>query len=215
MTATIVRRLVRAARTLPADRVSMQTLSQAHGHAANGTLLLLMAVPCVLPVPGVGTVLGLGMIALAAAMWRGHSFERLPGRVAQLQMSRPWAQRVLKALASAYVVAGRFARARLSHLASPERRSVIAIAIWLMAVIVVMPIPFGNVLPALALVLIGLGLVFRDGMAVILGLVMAGLAMFITAGALLLAWTWGADWLLEGLSMSAAAGWASSAVALA
>jgi hypothetical protein len=38
-----------------------------------------------------------------------------------------------------------------------------------MAFIVVMPIPFGNVLPALALMLIGLGLVFRDGVAVVLG----------------------------------------------
>jgi len=32
---------------------------------AHGTLLLLMAVPCLLPVPGVGTVLGLGTAALA------------------------------------------------------------------------------------------------------------------------------------------------------
>ena len=38
-----------------------------------------------------------------------------------------------------------------------------------MAGIVVMPIPFGNLLPAVALVFIGLGLVFRDGVAVILG----------------------------------------------
>jgi hypothetical protein len=30
-----------------------------------------------------------------------------------------------------------------------------------------MPIPFGNVLPALALMLIGLALVFRDGVAVV------------------------------------------------
>jgi hypothetical protein len=46
-----------------------------------------------------------------------------------------------------------------------------------MALIVVMPIPFGNVLPALALMLIGLGLVFRDGVAVVLGLAMAALAI--------------------------------------
>ena len=43
-----------------------------------------------------------------------------------------------------------------------------ALALGLMAFIVVMPIPFGNVLPALALMLIGLGLVFRDGVAVVL-----------------------------------------------
>jgi hypothetical protein len=46
----------------------MQTLAQAHGPAAHGTWLLLMAVLCLLPVSGVGTVLGLETAALAAAM---------------------------------------------------------------------------------------------------------------------------------------------------
>ena len=174
----------------------MQILAQAHGPAAHGTWLLLMAAPCLLPVPGGGSVLGLGMAALAAEMRRGQSSICLPRRVAKLELSRTWAQRVLGMLASAYCVAGRFARARLSHLASAQRRSWTAAAIGLMASIVVMPIPFGNVLPALALMLIGLGLVFRDSVAVVLGLGMAAQAMCVTAGVMLMAWAWGSDWLL-------------------
>ena len=73
MTPPIVQRLRVAAAGLRDERVSMQALAQAHGPEAHGTLLLLMAMPCLLPVPGVGTVLGLGMAAWAAAMWRGHS----------------------------------------------------------------------------------------------------------------------------------------------
>ena len=53
-------------------------------------------------------------------------------------------------------VSGRLATARLSRLAIPGRRSTTALAVGLMAGIVVMPIAFGNLLPALALVLIGL-----------------------------------------------------------
>ncbi len=63
-----------------------------------------------------------------------------------------------------------------------------------MAIIVVLPIPFGNLLPALALMLIGLGLVFRDGIAVILGLLMSGVAWVATTGLLLMAWIWGSEW---------------------
>lgn len=196
MTQSIVQRLREAAATLPAERVSLQTLAHAHGPAAHGTWLLLMAVPCLLPVPGVGTVLGLGMVALAVAMWRGQSAVCLPRRVAELELSSHWAQRVLGMLAFSYDVAGRVARARLSHLALAEGRSWTAAAIGLMALIVVMPIPFGNVLPAVALMLIGLGLVFRDGVAVVLGLAMAALAMCVTAGVMLMAWAWGLEWLL-------------------
>jgi len=201
MTAPIVRRLRETAAALSEERVSMQTLAHAHGSAAHGTLLLLMSVPCILPVPGVGTVLGFGMAALAVAMWQGHSSACLPRRVAELELSRHWAQRVLGMLASAYTMAGRLARARLSHLASPGRRSWTAAAIGLMAFIVMLPIPFGNLLPSLALMLIGLGLVFHDGLAVVLGLAMAGFAFLVTAGLMLLAWVWGSEWVLGLVSM--------------
>ncbi len=61
MTAPIVQQLRETATALSEVRVSMRTLAQARGPAAHGSLLPLMAVPCPLPVPDVGTVLGLGM----------------------------------------------------------------------------------------------------------------------------------------------------------
>jgi Exopolysaccharide synthesis, ExoD len=61
MTPPIVRRLRDAAAAIRDERVSMQAMVQAHGPEAHGTLLLLLAMPCLLPVPGVGTVLGLGL----------------------------------------------------------------------------------------------------------------------------------------------------------
>ena len=173
----------------------MQAMAQAHGPEAQGSLLLLMAMPCLLPVPGVGTVLGLGMAALAMAMWRGRCTSCLPQRVARLEISRHSAQRVLGVLASAYELAGRHSRVRLSHLASVERQQVSALAVGLMALIIVMPIPFGNVLPALALMSLGLGLVFRDGVAIVLGLVTAALALFVTTGLLLMVFAWSSAWI--------------------
>lgn len=173
---------------------SLQALAEAHGPALQGSLLVLLAAPCALPVPGVGTVLGVGIAALAVAMWRGQGAPCLPQRVAELELPGPWAQRVLDGLATAYAMAGRHARARLGPLAGPGWRLAHAAVVGLMALIVVMPIPFGNVLPALALTLIGLGLVFRDGLAVVLGLLGAGVALGATAGLVLLAWTWGSDW---------------------
>ena len=190
MSAPIVWRLRRAAAALGDERVSMQTLAQAHGPAAQGTWLLMMAVPCLLPVPGVGTVLGLGLLALAVTMWRGQTADALPGRVAGLEMSPVWARRVLKLLASAYALAGRWARERLCPIAQAERSAWLAATVGLMAVLLVLPIPFGNVLPALALMLLGLGQVFRDGLVVALGLGAAVAAVGVTAGMALLAWQW-------------------------
>ena len=196
MTSPVTQRLLDAAASLPAGPVSLQALAQAHGPAAPGSLLLLLAAPCLLPVPGVGTVLGLGMIALAAAIWRGDPTHCLPKRVAEVEMPRAWAQRVLRLLASTYAMAGRFAGERFSHLAGAGRRSWIVVTVGLMALIIVLPIPFGNVLPALAMMLTGLGLVFRDGVATVLGFATAALALLLTLGLVSMVVVWGGDWAL-------------------
>ena len=70
-----------------------------------------------------------------------------------------------------------------------------------MAFIVVLPIPFGNVLPALAMMFIGLGLVLRDGVAIILGMATAGLALVFTGSLLLTAWVLGSEWVTRWASV--------------
>jgi hypothetical protein len=66
----------------------------------------------------------------------------------------------------------------------------------LMAVLIILPIPLGNVLPALSVVLLGLGLAFRDGLAVLLSLLAALLAL-----AYALAFGFGLYWLgAEGMA---------------
>lgn len=197
MTSSIAQRLRSAAATIQQDKVTMREMVQAHGSEANGTLLLLLAMPCLLPVPGVGTVLGVGLAALAVAMWRGHNTPCLPQRVDELELPLLWARRVLVGLASAYELAGRHAQVRLSHLAIPRRRSMTAMSVGLMATILVMPIPFGNLLPAIALAFLGLGLVFRDGVAVIVGQAISLAALLATAGLLAMVWTWGSDGILS------------------
>lgn len=194
MSEPLAQRLRDAAAALPCGSVSLLSLARVHGPSAPGSLLLLLAAPCLLPVPGLGTLLGLGMIAMAIEMWRGDATHCLPGRVAEVEMSRSWAQRVLRLLASIHEVAGRFAKARLSHLVPVGRRSWLAATVGLMALVIVLPIPFGNVLPALAMTFIGVGLVFRDGVAIVLGFATASLALLLTAGMVSLVWVWAGDW---------------------
>ena len=199
MSRSIAQRLRDAAQSLSTERVSVATLADAHGPALHGSLLLLMAVPSLLPVPGAGTVMGLGIAALALAMLQGRDEAPLPRRVAELEMSQRWARRVLGLMATLYGWAECCSRERLGHLA-PDRPGVwLALVLAVMALILVLPIPFGNILPALAVAVIGLGLVFRDGLVVMLGTVMAGLTLALTSAALFAVAVqlqgWVGDWL--------------------
>lgn len=158
---------------------------------------MLLAAPCLLPVPGVGTVLGLGLLTLAALLWRGESAAlSLPARVAGLNLPQLWAARVLQLLSRCHGAAQGLLRERLPQLtpASHERAPRwLAAKVGLMALLIVLPIPFGNVLPALALMLAGLALAARDGLVLLISLLMAGLASAFGLAVSVLGWVWGSQ----------------------
>ena len=192
-------RLRRAARRLGDDPVALRHLADAHGPAGQGSLMILLAAPCMLPVPGVGTVLGMGLVALALALWRGQG-QGLPARAAGFTLPAAWARRVLLMLAGVHGLAARLARERWAHWVDAPRQRWIGAGAATMAVLIVLPIPMGNVLPATALMLLGLGLVFRDGMALLLAALMGLLALAFTAALGWLAWAWGLAPLMQWLA---------------
>jgi hypothetical protein len=172
----MVWRLHRSAARLQAERVDLQQLMQAHGPGSQGAMLMFLAAPCALPVPGVGTLLGWAILALAWAMWRGHAFDQLPERVARVSMPRIWARRVLGLLVRVYATSGRLSRPRWQPMACTQRQFWLPWLVAWLAFLIILPIPFGNVLPAISLILMGIGLVFLDGLLVVAGAAVAALA---------------------------------------
>jgi hypothetical protein len=75
-------------------------------------------------------------------------------------------------------------RPRLLPLTGPQAERVIGIVGFSLAIIIFLPIPFGNMLPGLALAILGLGLLERDGLAVLLGLLAAVTGVLVVAGVL-------------------------------
>jgi len=189
--APLHQRLRQAADELDDAPVALARLADLHGPAAQGTLLVLLAAPCVLPVPGIGNVMGLGLMLLALAMWRGCDAAQLPARVADVELPAVWARRVLGLLARFYALAGRWSRQRLQPLAGEAPQRWQAAKVGLMGGLIFLPIPLGNVLPALALVLLGLGFAFRDGLAVLLAAAAGTVAVAYTAALGAAVWAWG------------------------
>lgn len=186
-------RLRRAAARLRHEKVELRELVQAHGPGGQGAMMMLLSAPCALPVPGVGSVLGWGLVALAWAMWGGQNLDKLPDRLAKVAMPRVWAQRVLRFLASVYSAASRFSRHRMVALAELGTRSWMPLMVAWLAFLIILPIPFGNVLPALALMLLGVGLVFFDGLLVVAAVVAASLATLFPVALGVVAVVWGPE----------------------
>ncbi|MEI7444444.1 MAG: exopolysaccharide biosynthesis protein [Burkholderiales bacterium] len=196
---TLPHRLRDAADRLGPEPVTVAALADACGGALQGTLLVLLATPCVLPVPGIGNVMGAALVMLGLAMWRGERADVLPARVAAVTMPARWGARVLRLIARFHEFAGRAMRTRLVPLAVVRRGGWLAPKVVLMGALIFLPIPLGNVLPAVSMVLTGLGLVRRDGLAVLVGAVFGAAAVAWTAALGVGAWAWIARPVLEAL----------------
>lgn len=149
-------------------RLSMAELLQLHGDASGPVLLMLMAVLATLPVAGAGMVLSLGIFLLAWTWLRGLDNMPMPARLGRLTLNETWTRRCLHGLAWIYEQADRWLRPRWTNWSHRRLRPAWGVWIALMAALIFIPLPFGNVLPAISLVLLSLGWMFRDGLALLL-----------------------------------------------
>lgn len=156
-------------RAAPGERPStLQDLLQLHGESSTAVILLIMAAACVMPVGGVGTVLSVAMVGLAWRWARMLDTCTLPERLGRVRLSERVAYRALRAFSWVYQTANRLLRPRWTALTHDATRPWWACWIVLMAGLIFLPIPLGNVLPSLSLVMLSLGFMFRDGLVLVL-----------------------------------------------
>jgi hypothetical protein len=67
---------------------------------------------------------------------------------------------------------------RLGVLTGRIARIVLAIPVLLLAVLIALPIPFGNTLPAISIALIAISLAERDGLMIIIAMIVLVAACF-------------------------------------
>lgn len=151
-------------------------------------LLIVLALITTVPVAGAGAVFSLGIMAWAWRWLGGHASIEGMGRLDFFQLSPAAAYRCLRWLICIYLFAHRWLRPRLTPLHSAGLRWLWSLWVLLMALVIFLPIPFGNLFPAVSLLMFGLGLLTRDGYALVLSLLLGltGLVALVLAGG----WLW-------------------------
>lgn len=135
---------------------------------AYGLLILLLSIPCLVPgLYGVPQVVGLIVILLAGQMLVGREEPWLPRWFLNLRCKGSW----LKAMADfAEIKLGwidRLSRPRLRRFADGPGEKLAAVFMILATVTIVMPLT--NTIPSIALALLSVGLIQRDGVFVLAG----------------------------------------------
>ncbi|CAH1649886.1 MAG: exopolysaccharide biosynthesis protein [Chelatococcus sp.] len=163
------------------DRISLRDLLTIGRDRAFGALLFIFAVPNVMPAPpGLSAILGLPLLFLSAQLMVGYSHPWLPKIIAERSMRRQDFAVLMNKLAPWIARSERLLKPRLSFFAITER--FIGLIALCLAIILFLPIPLGNMLPALAICFFALGILERDGIAVLLGYATTVVSVVVVSG---------------------------------
>jgi hypothetical protein len=167
------------------ERISLRDIVEALGERAFGVLMLILSLPNAVGlgmIPGVSTLFGLPQIFLAVQMVLERERLWLPARLLDGSISRHDFQSVVDKSMPYILKVERFLRPRWNILSTKVAERLLGLVFLVLAIILALPIPFGNEPPGLAMAFIAIGLIARDGLYVTIGL---GVAVFaiILAGA--------------------------------
>jgi hypothetical protein len=164
------------------ERIAVGDLLAALGERAFGALIFVFAFPNVLPTPpGTSALLGAPLVFLAAQLFLGWR-PWLPAVVAQRAISRADYLRLIGRVHPWLVRAERLLQPRWRGLTRSPMDHAIGLVCLVLALLLILPIPLGNVLPAFAISLLALGLLARDGLWVLAGFFMAAAALAVVSG---------------------------------
>jgi hypothetical protein len=169
------------------DRISIGDLLEALRRRALGALMFIFAVPTALPMPpGVSAVLGAPLLFLTAQLTLGMR-PWLPRFITQRSLSRVDFARVVATTVPWLAKAESVMRPRLTLLAMRPAVQVVGLIALCMSIVLFLPIPLGNMLPSIAICIMALGLLERDGVWILFGVTVAIASVIIV---------WGVFWAL-------------------
>jgi hypothetical protein len=164
------------------DVVAVDDLIADLGGRGRAGLILIFAFPNVLPAPpGLSGVLGLPLLYLSVQMMLGR-VPWLPGFIGDRSMPRDRFAQLVERLGPWLARAERLLRPRWSLIVSHGAERVLGGLCLVLAAVLALPIPFGNMLPAFAICLIALGILERDGVWVAAGTVVGLGSLLLVAG---------------------------------
>ncbi|PHY19458.1 exopolysaccharide biosynthesis protein [Caulobacter sp. BP25] len=158
---------------------------------AFGAMLLVFGLLNTLPLPpGSSTILSLPILLLAPQIAMGADHPWLPRKLTEKPLKRDDMRGLFRRLAPIVRSMELITRPRLRPMFAPVGERAIGVVCTLLALVLVLPIPLGNLAPGATVAILALALLQRDGILALAGYVMAlfsGGLLFVSAHVVIMA----------------------------
>jgi len=170
------------------DAVTLDWILAELHERAFGLFLLVLALPCCIPfLYGIPQIVALPLLFVSAQLMIGRRKPWLPDRLGARTVSRDGLENLARRAAPWLVRIEAVSRPRLMVLTHAPFDHLVGLVLVLFSASILVPLPATNTVPGIAVVIVAMGLLQRDGLLVILGGVLgtAWIAALIVAGATL------------------------------
>lgn len=171
------------------DQICLSDLLRQMNDRAFGFLLLICALPEILPLPPVGfsAIVGIPLMLVSAQLALGRDRPWLPDWIANRPFSRAQVEKQAQRIFRQLEKLEHLLKPRWPFFTQPIVERLIGLLVLVLALVIALPIPFGNFLPAIAIITISLGMIEKDGRAIAVGCLSAGVILLVMASAIVLA----------------------------
>ncbi len=165
------------------ERVTVAQIVDALDARSFGLAVLLFSLPSVVPMPpGVPTVVGIILLIVSVQMVFGREDLWLPGILSRRSFPRKALVSAFEGLAPKLAWLERLMKPRLLFMTGKAGTIAIGVIVLIMAIVLILPLPpGGNFPPALACTVLAMGLVQRDGIVIVAGIVGSIVALVVAS----------------------------------
>jgi hypothetical protein len=154
-----------------------QMLEQFESRAFGAMLLVSGLLNCLPLPPGSSTILSLPILLLAPQIAWGSDVPWLPRKLVEHPLKRDDLRGLFRRLTPIVRRMELVTRPRLKVLFGPAGERLIGVVCTLLAMVLVLPIPLGNLAPGATVAVLALALLQRDGLLALLGYLMAAVSV--------------------------------------
>ena len=159
------------------DEVRLRDVLSALGDRAFGPTLLICALPEALPLPiaGISALVAVPLMLVSGQLALGFEQPWLPDWLIDQPFKLEHCEQVISAAVPFLEKLEYFVEPRWQVFTSPMAERGVGVILLALSFIIALPIPFGNMLPAIVIVLICLGLIEKDGLMIAVSALVTGM----------------------------------------
>ena len=163
------------------DKITIKELIEFLERSGFGVVMLFFSLPILIPLPPpIPTFISLPLLFFSIQMILGFNHPKLPNFLSQFSIKRKILAKVVEKSAPYVNKLDKIMRSRFSFFIGSSMEKILGIFCLIFSISILIPLPLTNLIPGIAIIIISLGLISKDGLFIFSGIVIGVFGTIVT-----------------------------------